>query len=109
MKLRALLVALTVVFAGCAEPAPEVRGDGELFRYGYQPGDHLVYETLQQMEMAIEAEGADGILGALDTEMLMDLTARLEYDFAEGPQPDTVAITCSWSGVSPLKPSSGPK
>jgi hypothetical protein len=100
MKFRAFVIVLAVVIAGCAEPAPEVRGDGELFRYGYQPGDHLVYETLQQMEMAVEADGADGILGALDTQMVMDLGARLEYSFAEGPQPDMVAITVGTTFLS---------
>jgi hypothetical protein len=95
MKARALLLAVALAAGGCAEPASEPLGDGELLRYGYQPGDYLVYEARHVMSMDVAADGDASVAGAFDTEMEMDLSSRVEYGFAEGPQPDTVAITVS--------------
>jgi hypothetical protein len=98
MRLVPVLASAALLLAGCgAEPATS---SGRILAYGYLPGTDLAYdlEQVMMMDMSASGEGA-AQLGAADTSMAMSMEQRLVYAFAEGPQPDMVAITITYEIV----------
>ncbi len=88
--------ALVVTACGTEAGNP----DGRILAYGYQPGMDMVYDMHQEMSMEMEASGAAAVmLGGGDMSMAMVFDQQVGYSFAEGPEPDSVAITMAYDLV----------
>jgi hypothetical protein len=85
------IALLTVAFAACGD---EGAGDGQLLRYGYQPGTTLTYDLSTGITGTLDIEGDfEPETGSLDVALDMDTDAVLRYEFAEGTEPDLLDLT----------------
>lgn len=111
-RLTLMLVA-AVVLAACgpaesattsettpAPPTTAVQAEAAAFVYSYEPGDHHEYAfTLEQnLQMTVEAEGDDALLGDElpgDINVTTSIAGTVSYDIAEGPDAGTRQISIS--------------
>jgi hypothetical protein len=93
MRRTAIIVIamLASVFAACGD---EGAGDGQLLRYGYQPGTTLTYDMSTGVTGTLDVEGDfEPETGSLDVALDMDADAVLRYEFTEGSEPDLLDLT----------------
>jgi len=115
-RLTLTLVVMAMVAAACgpaedATPPPSTtlisttappEAEAVAFVYSYEPGDHHDYAfTLDQtLEMTVDAEGEDGLLGEEipgDINVTTSIAGTVGYDIAAGPEPGTRQISISGS------------
>ena len=70
------------------------------FVYSYEPGDHHDYGFAldQTLQMTVDAEGDDSLLGEdppEDINVTTSITGTISYDIAAGPEPGTRQISIS--------------
>lgn len=100
MRVRiALALVSALAAAACGAEAAGPPDGARVARYAYQPGDSLTYDVEQGMSMTMEGTGDPSLGGMLDAAMDMSATAVIGYEFAEGPEPDTVEITITTTFV----------
>lgn len=113
-RLTLMLAIAAVIVAACGStddaapsssttPAPSTTAPAAqavAYVYSYEPGDHHEYGfTLNQnLQMKVEAEGDDGLLGEEmpgDINVVTSIAGTVSYDITEGPEPGTFQISIS--------------